>query len=68
MDNITFIYGERKIILKPPVIRTVFIKRKFWFNKTEWYVDLGSCTVSVGPFERYSDAYEIYSASLPYMK
>lgn len=65
MSSVIFLYGEKKIILKPPVIKTVTIKRKFWFDKIEYYVDWEYC--SIGPFKNYNDAYDTWAVSLPYM-
>ncbi len=62
--NITFLYGEKIVTLKPPVIRTVVTKRRFWFDKTEYFVDLEYC--SLGPFKKYEDAYEHYAVGLKY--
>lgn len=55
-DTITILYGMKEIKLKAPVIRREIIKRKWWFNKEEYYVDWEYCTV--GPFKTYKDAYE----------
>ena len=38
---IEFDYGERKTYIKPPLIREQLTKRRFWFNKIEFYVRLG---------------------------
>lgn len=51
---IEFIYGEMKTYIKPPIIREKLIKRRFWFNKTEFYVDWEYCTL--GPFKTYREA------------
>ncbi len=64
MSNITFLYGEKTIVLKPPIIRTVVTKRKFWFDKVEYYVDWEYC--SLGPFKNYDDAYTNYALGLKY--
>lgn len=52
--NIEFEYGEKTLILKPPVIREKIIKRHFWFDKVEYYVDWEYCIL--GPFKTYKDA------------
>lgn len=54
MNNITILYGRKEIILKPPLIKKVIIKRKWWFNKIEYYVEWEYATW--GPFRLYSDA------------
>lgn len=49
-----FDYGGRKMYIRPPIIREKLIKRRFWFNKTEFYVDWEYCTL--GPFKTYEEA------------
>lgn len=51
---IEFDYGERKTYIKPPLIREQLTKRRFWFNKIEFYVDWEYCTL--GPFKTYKEA------------
>ena len=44
--KITFLYGEKKIELKPPVITEELVKRKYWFGyKTVCYVDWKYCRI-----------------------
>lgn len=51
-DNIKieFLFGEKKIILKPPVITKELVKRKYWFGyKEQYYVDWEYCRM--GPMK-----------------
>lgn len=55
-SKITFLFGEKKIELKPPIITEELVKRKYWFGyKKIYYVDWEYCRI--GPM-RLEDAEE----------
>lgn len=43
--------------LKPPKIIEKIIKRKWWFDKIEYYVEWEFCCI--GPYKSYDDAHDM---------
>lgn len=47
-SSVTVLYGEKKVIFKPPFISKTVIKRRFWFDKEEYWIEWEYCRQ--GPF------------------
>jgi hypothetical protein len=53
-DIIQILYGDMELVIKPPCIVERLIKRRFWFDKIEYWIELEF--VSMGPFSNYNEA------------
>lgn len=60
-----FLYGEIKIVFKAPIITHKTVKRKWWFDKIEYYIEYEYYTL--GPM-KLEDAKEYLTMALRYTK